>query len=70
MLYVVMNKARNEGYVTDDEDDAKWVAGIGPAGSFCGHMSVPTVGKTFRDSHEEDLPLAVERIVFVGDAKG
>ena len=48
-FYIVWNPKKNEGFITDDEDDARFTAdGISP------RFGNPTVGEALRECYCED----------------
>ena len=53
-FYIAWNEQKNEGFITDDRDDALYVAkGKEP------RFGTPTVGEAFRDNYDKgnDLPM-------------
>lgn len=59
-LYAVLNADASEGYITDSEEDARWVAtGQEPGGAFF----PPAMGEYFREANVEDGPL--QQVVLV-----
>lgn len=47
-FYIVWNEARNEGFITDDRDDARQCV-IGSFGNLCS-----SAGQAFAENYEDD----------------
>lgn len=59
-LHAVLNADASAGYITDSEEDARWVAtGQEPGGAFF----PPAMGEYFREANVEDGPL--QQVVLV-----
>lgn len=57
MYYIVWNKQKGEGYVTNDRNDALYVS-TGKSKRF----GVPVVGEAFRDAYEDDDNFEIQEI--------
>lgn len=51
-VYIVWNEARNEGFITTDEGDAKYVRSGNRRHLSCPYT--PTLGDQFRENYEGD----------------
>ena len=59
-FWIVWNDGRTEGFVTDDERDAKSVKAGRPT-RHLGYSSASTAGMAFREAYEDDA-LTIEKV--------